>query len=58
MDHMTMAGVAVEVRIPGMTVFMFMKMGGHSHHSTRSMKGAQPFPVLITHYDTLTPRID
>ena len=57
---MTMASVAVVVkmRMTGMTVVMIMGMGGHPPYSTRSMAAAQPFPALITHYDTLPPRID
>ncbi len=57
---MTMAGVAVvmEMRMTGMTVVLFMRMGGHPPYSTCSTAEVQPFPALITHYDTLPPRID
>jgi hypothetical protein len=41
-----------------MVVIMIMGVVGHPPYSTRSMAAAQPFPVLITHYDTLPPRID
>ncbi len=56
----TTAGVAVvvEMRMTGMTVVMFMRMGGHPPYSTCSTAELQPFPALITHYDTLPPRID
>ena len=56
----TMARVAVVVRMlmTGMIVVMIMGMVGHPLHSTRSKPTMQPRPVLITHYDTLTPRID
>jgi len=46
----------VGIRMTG--VIVLMGMGGHPPYSTRSMAEAQPFPVLITHYDTLLPRID
>ena len=62
---MSVAGVtvarvamAVEIGMTGMTVVMIMGMVGHLLHSTRSKPTMQPRPVLITHYDTLTPRID
>jgi hypothetical protein len=57
---MAMAGVVVvvEMRMTGMTVVMFMRMGGHPPYSTCSTAEVQPFPALITHYDTLPPRID
>ena len=55
---MTMAGVAAVVGM-GMTgVIVHMGMGGHPPYSTRSTAEVQPFPALITHYDTLPPRID
>jgi len=57
---MTMAGVAVvmEMRMTGMTVVLFMRMGGHPPYSTRLDGGGAAFASLITHYDTLPPRID
>ena len=57
---MAMAGVAVvvEMRMTGMAVVMFMRMDGHPPYSTCSKAEVQPFPALITHYDTLLPRID
>ncbi|HKV60427.1 MAG TPA: hypothetical protein VJO16_00820 [Candidatus Acidoferrum sp.] len=57
---MSVAGVAMAVGMgmTGMTVVMIMGMVGHPLHSTRSKPTMQPRPVLITHYDTLTPRID
>ena len=61
---MTMASVTVVVGMgmTGMTVvvimFMVVRMFTHRDHSTRSTAAAQPFPVLIRHYDTLGARID
>lgn len=55
---MARMAVLVGMRMTGMTVVMIMRMGGHRHYSTRSTAAAQPFRVLIRHYDTLTPRID
>lgn len=51
---MGMAGMAM-VTVTG---FIRMGMGVHPHHSTRLGGAAQPFPVLITQYDTLPLRID
>jgi hypothetical protein len=53
-----MAGVTVFVGMTGMTVVMNMGLCSHRHYSTRSTAAMQPYPVLITHYDTLTLRID
>ena len=62
---MAMAGMtvvsmtlAVGVRMSGVTVVVRMGMSGHRHHSTRSMKDAQPFPALIRQYDTQSLVID
>ncbi len=57
---MGVAGVTVVkgMRMTGVTVFMRMGMSGHPHHSTRSMKGLQPFPALIRQYDTQSLVID
>ncbi len=58
MPRMTMAGVAAVVGMRMTGVIVHMGMGGHPPYSTRSTAVAQPFPLLITHYDTLLPRID
>ena len=60
MASVPMAGVTVVVGMgmTGMTVVMIMGLCGHRLYSTRSMAAMQHRPVLITHYDTLTPRID
>jgi len=42
----------------GMTVVMFMGIGGHRFYSTRRIRATQPFRVLIRQYDTSFPRID
>ncbi len=57
---MRVAGVTVvkRMRMTGVTVFMRMGMSGHPHHSTRSMKGLQPFRALIRQYDTQSLVID
>jgi len=57
---MGVAGVTVVkgMRMTGVTVFMRMGMSSHPHHSTRSMKGLQPFPALIRQYDTQSLVID
>jgi len=39
-------------------VTVIVGMSGHPPYSTRAMAAVQPFPVLIRHYDTSTPRID
>ena len=51
---MRMTGMAVVT----MAVIIWMGMGVHPHHSTRLCEAAQPFPALITQYDTLPLRID
>jgi hypothetical protein len=56
-------GMPIGVRMTGMAVvtvtgFIRMEMGVHPHHSTRLGRAAQPFPELITQYDTLPLRID
>ena len=58
MAGVTMARVTVVVGMTGMTVIMIMGLCGHRLYSTRTMAAMQPRAVLITHYDTLTPRID
>jgi len=39
-------------------VIVLMGMGGHPPYSTRLDGGGAAFASLITHYDTLPPRID
>ena len=56
-------GMPIRMRLTGMevaivTVIIGMGMGVHPHHSTRLRGAAQPFPALITQYDTLPERID
>jgi len=62
MAGVTMARVTVVVVVgmgmTDMTVVMILGLCSHQLYSTRSMAAMQPYPVLITHYDTLTPRID
>ena len=55
---MTVAGVAVRVRMTGMSVVMFMDVVGHRPYSTRGTAVAQPFRALIRQYDTSPPRFD
>jgi hypothetical protein len=50
--------MVVGMRMTGVIVVMIMGVGGHPPYSTRWMAATQPFPLLITHYDTLPPRID
>jgi hypothetical protein len=56
-------GMPIGMRMTGMAMFtmaviIWMGMGVHRHHSTRLGETAQPFPALITQYDTLPLRID
>jgi len=50
--------VAVVVGMQMTGVIVLMGMGGHPPYSTRLDGGGAAFASLITHYDTLPPRID
>ncbi len=58
MTGVTVASMVMGVQVTGMTVLMFMDIGGHRFYSTRRIRAKQPFRVLIRQYDTSLPRID